>query len=238
MPLRAALLDVGGTLWPDRSATAPPPEATVARLADVLGGVDAALLERLRVALGEAVTAFSAQLVQDTEGLVTRVAAGLGLELDAATALGVRRAMNPPADRRVTTFEGAAGLLRDLRALGLRIVVVSNAYWRDADAYRCDFATLGVGDLIDAVVSSVDLRRRKPDPAMFAAGVAAAGCEARECVMVGNIEEKDVLPALVVGMRTVRVTHGAERPPRSAADASVTSLPAVAAVVRGWVAGL
>jgi putative hydrolase of the HAD superfamily len=236
MPLRAALVDVGGTLWPDRSATRPPPEDTVGRLAAVLPGAGAALLERLRAALEEEVTVFSGELVQDTEALVARVAGRLGLDLDPGAALAVRRAMNAPADRLVRMFDGAPELLSDLHGLGLRTVIVSNAYWRDADAYRCDFETFGVGALIDAIVSSVDLRRRKPDPAMFAAGVAAAGCEARDCVMIGNVEEKDVLPALVLGMRALRVAPAAAVAPRSAAGASVTGLAEAAAVIRRWAA--
>jgi len=223
MPLRAALVDVGGTLWPDRSTTAPPPAETLARLAAVLPDEDGTLLERLRAALEEAVTAFSAELVQDTEALITRVAERLGLHLDVATALAVRRAMNAPADRLVTMFPGAPELLLTLRELGLRTVIVSNAYWRDAVAYRRDFDALGVGG-------------RKPDPAMLVAGAAAAGCAARECVMIGNVEEKDVLPALVLGMRALRVAPGAERAPRSAAGASVTSLADAAAVLRRWAA--
>jgi putative hydrolase of the HAD superfamily len=237
MPLRAALVDVGGTLWPDRSTSRPPPQDTVARLSAVLPGTDAALLDRLRAALEEAVTVFSGELVQDTEALVARVAAGLGLALDAEAALAVRRAMNAPAGRLVRMVDGAPEMLRDLRELGLRIVIVSNAYWRDAGVYRRDLEGAGVGELIDAVVSSVDLGRRKPDPEMFRAGIAAAGCEPQECVMIGNVEEKDVVPALVLGMRAVRVSPVAAVPARSAADASVAGLVEAAAVIRRWVVG-
>jgi FMN phosphatase YigB (HAD superfamily) len=234
MPLRAALLDVGGTLWPDGGTAARAPAEAAARLAAALPGEDPALLERLSVALETAVTAYSGKLTQDTEDLVTRMAARLGLHLDGAAALAVRRAMTTPADRPVRMFTGAPELLLALRELGLRTVIVSNAYWRDAAAYRCDFESLGVGGLIDGIVSSVDLHRRKPDPAMLLAGAAAAGCGPEECVMIGNVEEKDVLPALVLGMRALRVTPGAERAPHSAAGASVTSLAEAAGVVRRW----
>ncbi|HEX6492433.1 MAG TPA: HAD family hydrolase [Candidatus Dormibacteraeota bacterium] len=236
MPLRAALVDVGGTLWPDGGTIAPPPVETAARLAAALPGEDPALLERLRAALEQAVTAYSGELVQDTDELVGRVAAGLGLHLDGAGALAVRRAMNVPADHLVRMFADAPELLRALRGLGLRTVIVSNAYWRDAEAYRRDFETFGVGGLIDGVVSSVDLGRRKPDPAMHLAGAAAAGCDPRDCVMIGNVEEKDVLPALTLGMRALRVSPGAERAPRSAAGATVTGLVEAAEVVRRWAA--
>jgi FMN phosphatase YigB (HAD superfamily) len=232
--LGAALVDVGGTLWPDRSTTSPPPKDAVRRLGAVLPGTGAGLLERLRAALEEAVTAFAVELAQDTEGLVLDVAAGLGLPLTPPLAIAVRRAMIAPAAGLYGLFDGAEELLRGFRALGLRTVIVSNTYWRDAEAYRCDLEALGVAGLVDGIVSSVDVGRRKPDPAMFLAALAPAGCEAGECVMIGNTEEKDVLPALSLGMRTIRVAPGAPRPPLSAAHASVTSLAAAAAAMREW----
>ncbi|HEV7466615.1 MAG TPA: HAD family hydrolase [Candidatus Dormibacteraeota bacterium] len=232
--LGAALVDVGGTLWPDRATTFPPPEDAVRRLSAVLPGTGAGLLERLRAALEEAVTAFAGELAQDNEGLVLEVAGRLGLPVTPPLAIAVRRAMSAPAAGLLGLFDGAEELLRALRALGLRTVIVSNAYWRDAEAYRRDFEDLGVAWLIDGIVSSVDVGRRKPDPAMFLAALPLAGCEAGDCVMIGNVEEKDVLPALCLGMRTIRVAPGAPCPPVSAAHASVTSLPAAAAALRDW----
>ncbi|HEY2702093.1 MAG TPA: HAD family hydrolase [Candidatus Dormibacteraeota bacterium] len=230
--LRAALVDVGGTLWPDRATASPPPGDAVRRLAGVLPGAAPDLLERLRAALEEAVTGFSGELVQDTDGLVLEVAGRLGMPLTAAAAAAVRSAMNAPAAGLVELFAGAERLLRTLGELGLRTVIVSNAYWRDAATYRCDLEAFGLLSLVDGIVSSVDVGRRKPDPAMFLAALPLAGCEAGECVMIGNIEEKDVLPALSLGMRAIRVAPGASHPPVSAAHASVTSLDAAAAAVR------
>jgi putative hydrolase of the HAD superfamily len=233
--LRAALVDVGGTLWPDGSRSAASPQAVLRRLAVVLPGAGEDLLERLHEALEVAVARFSGELVQDTDALVSEVATRLGLRLDDGAAPALRRAMNEPAVGVVNLFAGGPELLRTLRDLGLRTVIVSNAFWRDAEAYRRDFEDLGVAGLLDGVVSSVDLGRRKPDPAMFRAGLELAGCGAGESVMIGNMEEKDVLPALALGMRAIRVDIGGTAPLVSAAGATVTSLEAAAAVVRAWV---
>ncbi|MGH7748660.1 MAG: HAD family hydrolase, partial [Candidatus Dormibacteria bacterium] len=225
-----------GTLWPDRVTISPPPEAAVRRLTAVLPEMAEAELERLRAALEEAVTDLSGELTQDTDGLVRRVAGELGIGLDPPTAHAVRRAMNAPAAGMVEMFDGAPELLRSLRELGLRTVILSNAYWRDADCYRRDFEAMGVADLLDGIVSSVDAGRRKPDPAIFAVALALAGCDAAECVMIGNVEEKDVLPALSLGMLALRVAPGADRPPVTAAGASLTSLREAAEVLREWAA--
>jgi len=233
--LRAVLVDVGGTLWPDRTRVRESPERAIARLAEVLPGTSEGLLERLHARLEETVTAFSGELVQDTDRVVREVASQMRLNLDGAVVARLRRAMNEPAAGLVSMFEGAGGFLETLRALALRTVIVSNAYWRDVECYRRDLEDMGVAALVDGIVSSVDLGRRKPHRAMFDAGLELAGCAAAEAVMVGNMEEKDILPALALGMRAVRVSIAAEGPVVSAAGAVATSLEEAGAVVRSWV---
>jgi FMN phosphatase YigB (HAD superfamily) len=233
---RAALVDVGGTLAPDRSVTWASRERAIERLAAVIPTAADDLLERLRSGLREAAVAFSGELVVDADEVVRTVAARAGLSLDPRGVRAVRQALCEPAMGGVPLYEGADVLLRTLRELGLRTVILSNTEWRDAELYRRDFEDLGVLGLLDAIVTSVDVGRRKPHPAMFAAGVEQAGCEAAECLMVGNMEEKDVLPALAAGMRTIRVAIGAAGPVVTAADATARSLAEAAAVVRSWVA--
>ena len=51
--------------------------------------------------------------------------------------------------------------------LALRGVVVSNVQVRGAREYWRGFADFGVADLIDAIVTSLDVGYRKPHPAFF-----------------------------------------------------------------------
>jgi FMN phosphatase YigB (HAD superfamily) len=98
-------------------------------------------------------------------------------------------------------------------------VVLSNADYRDAAVYAQDLADLGVGHLVDAIVSSVDLGLRKPLPAVFAAALREARCHPHEAVMVGNTPWADIEPALALGLRAVQVAIG--DPPPAAAEVPV-----------------
>jgi putative hydrolase of the HAD superfamily len=123
--------------------------------------------------------------------------------------------------------------VRTCDELGLRTVVVSNTFWRDAAAYLKDFSELGLE--IHGAVTSLDTGFRKPHPAMFDQALALAGREAREYVFIGNAEELDIEPAAERGMRTIRVCIEDPVPEVSRADAVVTSLPEAAELLTSWV---
>jgi len=118
----------------------------------------------------------------------------------------------------------------------MRCIVLSNVQVRGADEYWRDFADLGIAHLIDAVVTSLDVGFRKPHPAMFQAGLEAAGCSPTECVMVGDSEVRDIRPARQLGIRAIRVCIEEPSPAATCADASVTSLRQVQSVLREWAA--
>jgi len=47
---------------------------------------------------------------------------------------------------------------------------------------------------------------KKPDPEIFALALKEAGCDAKDCTMVGDRLDTDICPANKLGMKTVRVT--------------------------------
>jgi FMN phosphatase YigB (HAD superfamily) len=121
-----------------------------------------------------------------------------------------------------------------IRELELRTALVSNTAWRDAESYRRDFAYFGAGDLIDAVVTSLDLKVRKPHDAIIRAAIELAGCKAKECVLIGDSEEKDIVPAVQLGMRSILVAIEQPPPSTTAADATATSLERSTEIIRSW----
>lgn len=100
---------------------------------------------------------------------------------------------------RFRPFADAAPALRELRARGLRLVVVSN--WDVS--LREVLAGAGLLELVDDVVTSAEVGAAKPDPAPFRAGLAAAGVDAGAALHVGDSAENDVAGARAAGVRAV-----------------------------------
>lgn len=232
--LRAVLLDVGGTLWPDRLTAHVGADPCLEQLRQLLPEIDAA---RLLATLRGRLQHDDGSLEQDTHGLLAAALRTLGVhaaeELDVAA---VRRALCAPAVPGVRLFPGAAELLAATRRLGLRCVVVSNVQVRGALEYRRDFIDLGIAHLVDAVVTSLDVGFRKPHPIFFQAAIREAGCEPAACVMVGNSEGNDIEPAIALGMRAIWVAIEEPPPASSAAHGVVSSLDAARSFVSQWVA--
>jgi FMN phosphatase YigB (HAD superfamily) len=227
----AALVDVGGTLWPN---------SWPLRQTDGEGR-----LRRLQAAMPELSPARAAMLVHD---LITssrdlygrldvpdsvRVEADIvvrdclsreGIPPDPPTVVLVRRAMALPIEGRFRPLPGAAELPAHIHALGLRCVIASNTYWRDAGSYWDDFRALGMADHVDAIVTSVDAGHLKPHPAVFELAMRAAGVPAERCVVIGNKEDNDIEPALALGMRAILVYPDDPKPESSRADAVAPDL--------------
>ena len=127
----------------------------------------------------------------------------------------LRQALALPVAGRIDLLPGALDLLQGARRRGLRVVVLSNTDYRDAEIYAGDLAGLGAGDLVDAIVSSVDLGLRKPHPAAFRAALRQAGCRPGEAMMVGNTPWADIEPARALGLHAVQVAID-DPPPVSA----------------------
>lgn len=241
--LSVALIDVGGTLWPNSwPFRASDRDGRLERLARALPHLAAAVV----LAFGEDLIASSrpgdearsintetlVSMNNTAEELITTCLERHGLPCDASTVRGVRRAMAVPVHDRMRPLPGAGELLQMSHGLGLRNVIASNTYWRDADSYWDDFRLLGMGDLIDDVVTSVDAGHLKPHPAVFEMAMRRAGVTADRCVVIGNREGNDVAPARALGMRSILVYPDDPPPGASAADAVAPDLFECARVLR------
>ena len=239
--LEVALIDVGGTLWPNswpvRQADG---EGRRLRIIAAMPGHDpdavSALVDDLLRSSrpgdeARSVTTESVMMVGADE-LISDCLTRQGLPAEPATIARIRRAMAIPVHDRFQPLPGALELLQAIRALGLRSVIASNTYWRDADSYWDDFRKLGMAEYIDGVITSVDAGHLKPHPAVFEMAVQWAGVPADRCVVIGNREENDILPALTLGMRTILVHPDDPAPVRSRADVVAPDLWACARALR------
>jgi putative hydrolase of the HAD superfamily len=139
-----------------------------------------------------------------------------------------------PASEGATLFPEAPDLLRTIADSGLRTVLVSNTAWRDAEAYRRDFEFFSVSEDIHSIITSSDVKFRKPHQAIFRAALDAAECSPSECVVLGDSEEKDIAPAAAYGMRSILIAIERPPPPVTAAEEITTSLRQAIDILRGW----
>jgi putative hydrolase of the HAD superfamily len=105
---------------------------------------------------------------------------------------------------RFRAYDDAAPALEQLRARGVARVCVSN--------WDCSLPEVlervGLGDLLDGVVASAVVGHRKPDPAIFAAGLEVAGAAPEEALAVGDTPEEDLAGAEAAGIRALLLDRG------------------------------
>ena len=241
--LEFALIDVGGTLWPNswpfRASDA---VGRRERLTLALPDFEASQVDALATDLigssipGDEARGISTESLISTqstaEGLITACLGRQGMRSDEDVIRRIRRAMAIPIHDRFQPLPGAPELLRTIHELGMRTVIASNTYWRDADSYWDDFRVLGMGDYIDHIVTSVDAGYLKPHPAVFEMARRWAGVPAERCVVIGNKEENDVAPALALGMRAILVHPDDPKPETTRAHAVAADLWECARVLR------
>ena len=102
---------------------------------------------------------------------------------------------------RFRAYPDAAPALAELRALGARLVCVSNWDYSLPDV----LARVGLADELDGVVTSAAVGARKPDPRLFEAALEVAGCAADEALHVGDTPTEDVEGARAAGIRALLI---------------------------------
>lgn len=117
--------------------------------------------------------------------------------------------------------------LRVLRALGLRLVVVSNANGRLAAL----FDRVGLRPLVDVLLDSHEWGVEKPDPRLFRLALEQSGAEAATTVHVGDLYHVDVTGARAAGLGGA-ILFDAGDLYRDADCPRVTSWPALITLVR------
>ncbi|MGI0131300.1 MAG: HAD family hydrolase [Thermoplasmata archaeon] len=115
-------------------------------------------------------------------------------------------------DRAVKVDPDALQVLSWLGAHGIKRGVCSNAPF-PAEMMRRQVDANGVGELVDAVVFSSEVGRRKPAPEVYRAALDAIGVDAGHALFVGDRVREDYEGPRAVGMRAVIFTAHAEAPP-------------------------
>ena len=199
---RAILLDALGTLL-----TFEPPAPHLR----------AALIERAGTDIGDAgaqaaikaeIAYYRAHLHEGTapealHDLRRRCAEAMGLPVPAGVALDALL-----ESLRFHAYPDSAPALRELRARGIRLVVVSNWDWSLHERLQ----ETGLAELVDGAVASAEVGSAKPDGAIFAAALRIAGTGAAGTWHVGDTPEADVAGARAAGIRPILVARDESAP--------------------------
>lgn len=228
-PLRAVLLDAGGTLFTERSSRAAIYAAAARRhglevdeaaTARAMKAVHARLPRRLDDAGGAFrysprwFERFIAEVFAETG------AAGLSASLPAGLVADLFATFADPATFRV--FDDVVPALAGLRGARVKTAVVSN--W--SPALPGLLAGLGLAPHVDAVVVSALELMEKPEPGIFALALRRLGVPTNEALHVGDDPAKDVGGARAAGIEARLLD-------RSARDRTAwTSLAPLAELVR------
>jgi len=207
-PLRAVLLDAGGTLFVERRPRARM-YAEVARRHGVTcdeAAIGAAMAEVHRT-LPVRVDGSFRYTRPWFERYIAAVFARAGAPaVPAGVAPDLFAAFADPASFRV--FDEVPPLLDALRRAGLRLAVVSN--WSPALGEVLD--GLGLARRFDAVVSSGREQIEKPAPGIFTIALERLGVPAAAALHVGDDRGKDVEGARAAGLRAALLDRsGADR---------------------------
>jgi len=130
---------------------------------------------------------------------------------------------------RFVPYPDAATALGSLRSLNVRAAAVSN--------WDCSLgallAGLGLGGLLDAVVTSAEAGVPKPDPRIFAQALAAIQCPPERAIFVGDSLDIDVAGGRAAGIRSVLIDRGVEAGPESADVERIFTLDNLPALMSG-----
>lgn len=109
---------------------------------------------------------------------------------------------------RFTAYPDALPALAALRTGGITLIVVSN--WDVS--LPAVLQGVGLGEMMDGVVTSAEVGSPKPGRAIFDAALALAGVAPARAVHVGDSVAADVRGALAAGIRPVLLRRGEAEP--------------------------
>ena len=163
-----------------------------------------------------------------TEQLVRSVAAET--HLDVAGALAAYHDAWSPT---VAHDPAAAEVLTGLRERGIATGLLSNTHWPRA-LHEQWLDEAGLLTLLDVRLYTSDMTHMKPHPQAFLTLCHAIGVDPAEAVFVGDRPRDDVSGAQAVGMRTVLMTGRPVEAWDVTADAELTTLAGLLALVDEW----
>jgi FMN hydrolase / 5-amino-6-(5-phospho-D-ribitylamino)uracil phosphatase len=153
-----------------------------------------------------------------------------GVFFDAGNTLLVEEPGKHLWEMAITPIDGAIDVLTRLRPF-YRLGVISNTVGSGDAELDEVLQKAGLRPLIDALVTSRDFGKAKPDPAIYIEGARRLGVPLEATVMVGDRLDTDVAGALNAGIPAVWLKHPGSVP---LAGISPTRIITQLAELPGW----
>jgi putative hydrolase of the HAD superfamily len=202
--IEAVLFDLDDTLHDDTLAYQSAAEDVAHEIA-AEHGVDALELKAAYIAQAEGFwkrlspEAFAVKLAHIRPQLWQAALETVGLE-DQALAHRSAHLYNEYRKRYYTVFAGVVEMLRELRAAGKKLGIVTNGF---AETHHEKIALLRIGEFFDAVFIADEVGMIKPDPLLFAHACTTLGSAPARSAMVGDRYDRDIKGAAEAGLFTV-----------------------------------
>lgn len=220
--LRAVLFDLDDTLHDDTHAFTTAAQEVAAEVA-AQHGIDALALKRAYIAEAEGfwhrLTAKELQikLSQVRATMWGNALRSVGLN-DAQLAERSAANYNIYRKRYFALFPGALDLLRQLKAAGMKLGLVTNGI---SETHREKIGLLQIAEYFDAIFIADEVGMVKPDPLLFAHACTKLRTAPSESAMVGDRYERDIVGALDAGLFTIWVNVRNEHVPKGARPPNV-----------------
>ena len=125
--------------------------------------------------------------------------------------LAYRRAKNG----LLRPYPGARNVLKELRRMGLKLAILSDAPKLEAYLRLC---AVGFDEYFDVILTLEDVGMLKPHSKGFIMASNRLNVALNDCVMVGDKLERDILGAKKLGMKTILAKYGNPSEFRTGAD--------------------
>jgi HAD superfamily hydrolase (TIGR01662 family) len=130
-------------------------------------------------------------------------------------------------------YPDAIQTLQALRTNGFRMGLISNA--KSDYAVRAILEKNGLPQFFGVILTSAELRMRKPRPDLFSRALAVLETKPSEAVFVGDSVQSDMLGARIVGMRSIHVVRKpVDHPHFLVPDVTVNSLTEAFTQITKW----
>lgn len=101
-------------------------------------------------------------------------------------------------------YADAEDALRYLRERGYKLGIIANQAPGTAERLNC----WGLLKYFEAIAASAEVGAAKPDRRIFKKALEMANCRAEESAMVGDRLDNDMIPAKMLGMKTIWIRKG------------------------------